>query len=327
MAPDWLQPRNRHIVAVIALLASPVGGFVASPQPFPTQQQQQQGPQGSIRPQQKGQQRQQHQQQQQQQQCGATPRALTTATAVASTRSSLYGQPVSPDGDRSRSDSSAGSQRLGSSSQLRRGWAMNIGGGSTAQEQRRKSFLYGFGWRWDGPSYLSLHSPKSSKLPPETGEPEGEGGATAWHTSAGQEGHSGPRNDTSSGAAPRNSTDGLGVRVGWRRDVRVDGASRTSSPSAAAAAAAAAAVAAAGKVKGMGGRGPGDGGGGHMNNTTGNVTTATATATAAAAHTNDTMTDLTQGGKVRQARTKTLNIPHVVLQQTYCTSTSIVRQQ
>lgn len=165
---------------------------------------------------------------------------------------------------------------------------------ASAQEQRRKSFLYGFGWRWDGPSYLSLYSPKSFKLRPETGSTAREGEETAWHTSAEQEEmsvHSGRGNDTS-GAAPRKSTGGLGVRVGWR-DVRVD----RPSPSSSAAAAAAAAVASAGKVKGMGGRGADDGGGGHMKNTTGNVT---ATATAAA-HANDTMTGLT-GGKVRKTR-------------------------
>ena len=187
---------------------------------------------------------------------------------------------------------------------------MNI----SAQEQRRKSFLYGFGWRWDGPSYLSLYSPKTSKLPPETGDTAGEGEAAAWHTSAEQEGistHSGPGNDTS-GGVPRKSTGGLGVRVGWR-DVRVDGSSPSSSE---AAAAAAAAVASAGKVKGMRGTGADGGDGGHMNNTTGNVTTA------AAARANDTMTGLT-GGKVRKTRS-TLHIPNVARmmriasRQTYC---------
>ena len=299
MAPDWLQPRNGHIVAVIALLASSVGGFVTSPQQFPSRQlQQPQGNLSSIRPKHKKQQGQQ--QQQQQQQCGATQRRLTTSTSLASALSSLYGHPISSSGDQEGSGINPGSQRSGLS-QLRRSWAMS----ASTQEQRRKSFLYGFGWRWDGPSYLSLYSPKSSKLPPDTGSTAGEGEATAWHTSAEQEEmpvHSGPGNDTS-GAAPRKSTGGLGVRVGWG-DVRVD----RSSPSSSAAAAAAAAVASAGKVKGMGGRGADDGGGGHMKNTTGNVTT---TATAAA-HANDTMTGLT-GGKVRETRL-TLHTPHVVQQ-------------
>lgn len=252
---------------------------MTSPPQFPTQHKQ---PQGSIRFQHKGQ---QGQQQQQQQQCGATQRSLPTSTEVASARSSLYGRPISSNGDQDRSGISPGSQPSGSS-QLRPGWSMNI----SAQEQRRKSFLYGFGWRWDGPSYLSLYSPKSSKLPPETGSTAGEGGEIARHASAEQErmsARSGPGNDTS-GAAPRKSAGDFGVLVGW---TGVDPPSSSSAETAAA-------VASAGKVKGMGGTGADGGSGGHMKNATGNVT---ATATTAAAHTNDTMTGLT-GGKVRKAR-------------------------
>lgn len=111
--------------------------------------------------------------------------------------------------------------------------------------------LYGFGWRWDGPVNSSLHSPKSSNLPPA--DNAGEGKATGSHKPA---------------HAPRDGRDGLGSDS-----------------------AAAAAIAAAGKVKVVGGRGAGGGGDGPVQNATGNVTTTTATTAHANNANNSTMTD------------------------------------